>query len=121
MHASGAPRRSFEQLLGVPALAMLQASLLARQGKPREAAAVLAKLPALDVGQDAEVLLLRAQLDAAFGNAQQALEHLSVGALPQHSLLARCGTASTEQQLLWATHVVHSLTRRHCGVEHPFA
>jgi len=92
---------------------MLQASLLARQGKPREAAAVLAKLPALDVGQAVEVQLLRAQLDAAFGNAQQALEHLSVGALPHHSLLACCGTAPMAQTatvVLNSMHAVHSRT-----------
>lgn len=58
---------------------MLQASLLSREGKAKEADAALAALAtSSDAAQAAEAQLLRAQLAAASGNSAAALQHLSV-------------------------------------------
>ncbi len=74
------PCRSIEkQLSGAAITAMLQASLLSREGKAKEADAVLAALAtSSDAAQAAEAQLLRAQLAAASGNAAAALQHLAV-------------------------------------------
>lgn len=68
-----------KQLSGSPAAAMLQASMLSREGKAKEADAVLAVLAAGDAAQAAEAALMRAQLAAASGDAAGALRHLEVG------------------------------------------
>lgn len=69
-------------LLDAPATAMLQASLLSREGKPREADAALAALAAGgQPGRVAEAHLMRAQLAAAGGDGATALQHLSVSVL----------------------------------------
>lgn len=57
---------------------MLQASLLSREGKAKEADAALAALAAGDASRAAEAQLMRAQLAAAGGDAAGALQHLSV-------------------------------------------
>ncbi len=73
------PCRSIDkQLSGSPAAAMLQASLLSREGKGKEADAVLAALAGGDAAQAAEAALMRAQLAAASGDAAGALKHLEV-------------------------------------------
>jgi hypothetical protein len=59
---------------------MLQASLMWKQGKAREADAALAALAAGGGGHAVDALLMRAQLAAARGDSQQALAHLSVSA-----------------------------------------
>lgn len=58
---------------------MLQASLLSREGKGKEADVVLAALAGGDAAQAAEAALMRAQLAAASGDAAGALKHLEVG------------------------------------------
>lgn len=57
---------------------MLQASLLSREGKAKEADAALAALAAGDAAQAADAALMRAQLAAAGGDAAGALRHLEV-------------------------------------------
>lgn len=74
--AKEAVRSIDKQLLGSPAAAMLQASMLSREGKAKEADAVLAALAAGDAAHAAEAALMRAQLTAASGDAAGALRHL---------------------------------------------
>ncbi|KAI7836263.1 hypothetical protein COHA_009853 [Chlorella ohadii] len=74
--AKEAVRSIDKQLSGSPAAAMLQASLLSREGKGKEADAVLAALVGGDAAQAAEAALMRAQLAAASGDAAGALKHL---------------------------------------------
>ena len=62
-------------LPGAAVTAMLQASLLSREGKAREADAVLAPLAA-DPARAAEAGLIRAQLAASSGDGAAALRHL---------------------------------------------
>ncbi|KAL4446353.1 hypothetical protein ABPG77_003160 [Micractinium sp. CCAP 211/92] len=76
--AKEAVRSIEKQLSGAAITAMLQASLLSREGKAKEADAVLAALAtSSDAAQAAEAQLLRAQLAAASGNAAAALQHLA--------------------------------------------
>lgn len=74
------PRRSIEkQLSDAPIVPLLQACLLSREGKAKEADAALAAMAGRgDAARAAEAQLMRAQLAAAGGDAQQALTHLSV-------------------------------------------
>jgi hypothetical protein len=71
--------RSFEkQMPQAATTAVLQASLLSREGKPREADAALAALAKADGSRTVDAQMLRAQLAAGSGDAEQALQHLSV-------------------------------------------
>lgn len=91
------PCRSIEkQLPDAAVTSMLQASLLSREGKAKEADAALAALAtAPDPAQAAEAGLLRAQLAAAGNNAAAALQHLSVSlytrSIPTRGLHHRFG------------------------------
>ena len=72
-------RRSIEkQMPQAATTAVLQASLLSREGKPREADAALAGLAKADSSRAADAQMMRAQLAAGSGDAEQALQHLSV-------------------------------------------
>jgi hypothetical protein len=70
--------------------AVLQASLLSREGKPREADAALAGLAKADSSRAADAQMLRAQLAAGSGDAEQALQHLSVRGGAARVLRAAC-------------------------------
>lgn len=71
--------RSIEkQLPGTAACAMLQAALLSREGRGRDADAALAALAAADARRAPEAQLMRAQLAASSGDAAATLEHLGV-------------------------------------------
>ncbi|KAL4423713.1 hypothetical protein ABPG75_001014 [Micractinium tetrahymenae] len=76
--AKEAVRSIEKQLPDAAVTAMLQAALLSREGKAKEADAALASLAAAsDEAQAADARLLRAQLAAAGGNVAGALQHLS--------------------------------------------
>ena len=90
-----------KQLPEAPATAMLQASLLSREGRARDADAVLAALAARcagDAGRAAEAALTRAQLAAAGGDGAGALQHLA--AIRDGAWQARPAVLATKVALL---------------------
>lgn len=88
-----------KQLPEAAATAMLQASLLSREGRGRDADAALAALAARgDAGKAADASLMRAQLAAASGDGAAALQHL--GALQDAAWQARPAVLATKVALL---------------------